>query len=161
MLQKWHAKADPTRICIKNSVYPPPSKWRHNTRAVPEVRRPSLLNHIIWQNRIICNYGHVGKAFNVNCVQFHSFWCNCSNFITILLNNTTHIRRTSVMKTTLTLYTNYQRRIHASLKLQFWNYPCCLHNIHKCQVFTVNKQQDTLSAVFQDCKPYCSRSINL
>ena len=45
-------------------------------------------------------------------------------------------------------------RIHTSLNLQFWNYPYYWHDIHKCKVCTVNKQQFTLLSVLQDDKPY-------
>ena len=44
----------------------------------------------------------------------------------------------------------YQWRSHASLKLQFWNYPYHRHNILKCRVSTVNKQHTTLSTVIED-----------
>ena len=48
----------------------------------------------------------------------------------------------------------YQWQIHASLNLQFWNYPYYKHDIRKCQVSTVNKEHNTLSTVFPDEKPY-------
>ena len=50
------------------------------------------------------------------------------------------------------VYMIYQRWIHASLKLQFWNNPYHWHYILLCLVSAINKQHSTLSMVFQDDK---------
>ena len=51
------------------------------------------------------------------------------------------------------VYMIYQRRIYASLKPQFWNYPYHWHDILMYQASTIKNQHSTLSTVFQDNKP--------
>ena len=46
----------------------------------------------------------------------------------------------------------YQWWVHASVNLQFQNYPYYQHDIRKSQVSTINKQHNTLSTVFRDEK---------
>ena len=102
------------------------------------------------QNKMRYVCVHFGSAFNFNCAWFNRFWCYCLDFMAFF----THVHTcTAHFSDVNDVYMKYQRRIHASLKPPFWNYPYHWHNILLCQASTINKQHSTLSTVFQDNNP--------